>query len=68
MVQMVMELSTLKTHYQTEKEGADRIENLDQLVNAAVCLCRKKALAKMRRHCRPRAEKHGFQQRRCADH
>jgi DNA helicase-2/ATP-dependent DNA helicase PcrA len=35
MVQIVIELSTLKTHYQTEKEGADRIENLDQLVNAA---------------------------------
>jgi DNA helicase-2/ATP-dependent DNA helicase PcrA len=31
----VLDISTLLTHYQTEKEGADRIENLEQLVNAA---------------------------------
>lgn len=35
MVKVVLDLSTLLTHYQTEKEGADRIENLEQLVNAA---------------------------------
>ena len=35
MVKIVLEVSTLLTHYQTEKEGADRIENLEQLVNAA---------------------------------
>ncbi len=35
MVQVVLDLSNLLTHYQTEKEGADRIENLEQLVNAA---------------------------------
>ncbi len=35
MVQVVLELSTLLAHYQTEKEGADRIENLEQLVSAA---------------------------------
>ncbi len=35
MVQVVLELSTLLTHYQNEKEGADRVENLEQLVNAA---------------------------------
>lgn len=35
MVQVVLERSTLLTHYQTEKEGADRIENLEQLVSAA---------------------------------
>ena len=35
MVKIVLDLSTLITHYQTEKEGADRIENLEQLVNAA---------------------------------
>lgn len=35
MVQVVLDLSTLITHYQSEKEGADRIENLEQLVNAA---------------------------------
>lgn len=36
MVQVVLERSTLMSHYQTEKEGADRIENLEQLVNAAM--------------------------------
>uniref|UniRef100_UPI00374D6CF4 3'-5' exonuclease n=1 Tax=Undibacterium sp. TaxID=1914977 RepID=UPI00374D6CF4 len=35
MVQIVLEVSSLIEHYQTEKEGADRIENLEQLVNAA---------------------------------
>ncbi|GGX45406.1 UvrD-helicase domain-containing protein [Undibacterium squillarum] len=36
MVDMVLERSQLKQHYLTEKEGADRVENLEQLVNAAV--------------------------------
>jgi len=31
----VIEFSGLKTHYQAEKEGRDRLENLDELVNAA---------------------------------
>jgi DNA helicase-2/ATP-dependent DNA helicase PcrA len=31
----VLDLSTLLLHYQNEKEGADRIENLEQLVSAA---------------------------------
>jgi DNA helicase II / ATP-dependent DNA helicase PcrA len=35
MVQIVLESSGLMAHYQNEKEGADRIENLEQLVNAA---------------------------------
>jgi DNA helicase-2/ATP-dependent DNA helicase PcrA len=35
MVKVVLDLSSLLTHYQTEKEGADRIENLEQLINAA---------------------------------
>ncbi len=35
MVQITLEKSTLITHYQGEKEGADRIENLEQLVSAA---------------------------------
>ncbi|MCW5625143.1 MAG: UvrD-helicase domain-containing protein, partial [Burkholderiales bacterium] len=34
-VEHVVDGSSLKTHYQSEKEGADRIENLDELVNAA---------------------------------
>lgn len=35
MVKVVLEASQLMAHYQNEKEGADRIENLEQLVNAA---------------------------------
>ncbi len=35
MVRVVLERSTLLTHYEKEKEGADRIENLEQMVNAA---------------------------------
>jgi DNA helicase II / ATP-dependent DNA helicase PcrA len=35
MVQIVLDASGLITHYQNEKEGADRIENLEQLVSAA---------------------------------
>ena len=34
-VEIVVEKSSLKEHYKTEREGADRIENLDELVNAA---------------------------------
>ncbi|OAI51755.1 DNA helicase II [Betaproteobacteria bacterium SCGC AG-212-J23] len=34
-VGIVVEKSGLKEHYKTEREGADRIENLDELVNAA---------------------------------
>jgi len=36
MVQVVLDMSGLITHYQNEREGADRIENLEQLVNAAM--------------------------------
>ncbi|MFC7289758.1 UvrD-helicase domain-containing protein [Herminiimonas glaciei] len=35
MVQVVIDASGLITHYQNEKEGADRIENLEQVVSAA---------------------------------
>jgi DNA helicase-2/ATP-dependent DNA helicase PcrA len=35
MVQVTIDKSGLITHYQGEKEGADRIENLEQLVSAA---------------------------------
>jgi DNA helicase-2/ATP-dependent DNA helicase PcrA len=35
MVRVVLEGSGLLAHYQLEKEGADRIENLEQMVNAA---------------------------------
>ncbi|QAU35739.1 UvrD-helicase domain-containing protein [Janthinobacterium sp. 17J80-10] len=36
MVQVVLDMSGLLQHYQNEKEGADRIENLEQLVSAAM--------------------------------
>lgn len=35
MVRVVLDASGLIAHYQAEKEGADRIENLEQMVNAA---------------------------------
>ncbi len=35
MVQVVLDASGLIAHYRAEKEGADRVENLEQLVNAA---------------------------------
>ncbi len=34
-VEQVLELSGLRAHYQAEKEGQDRLANLDELVNAA---------------------------------
>jgi len=34
-VEQVLERSGLRAHYQTEKEGQDRLANLDELVNAA---------------------------------
>ena len=34
-VEQVLERSGLRTHYQNEKEGQDRLANLDELVNAA---------------------------------
>lgn len=35
MVKVVLEASTLIPYYETQKDGADRVENLTQLVNAA---------------------------------
>lgn len=35
MVKIVIEASTLMMHYRSDKDGADRIENLEQLVSAA---------------------------------
>jgi DNA helicase-2/ATP-dependent DNA helicase PcrA len=34
-IEHVIEASGLKAHYQSEKEGADRLENLAELINAA---------------------------------
>ncbi|MDQ3196456.1 MAG: UvrD-helicase domain-containing protein [Burkholderiales bacterium] len=36
----VVEASGLKTHYRNDREGADRLENLDELVNAATSFVR----------------------------
>ena len=35
-VEHVIERSGLRSHYQNEKEGADRVANLDELVNASI--------------------------------
>ena len=35
LVAHVIELSGLRAHYQNEKEGAERLDNLDELINAA---------------------------------
>jgi DNA helicase II / ATP-dependent DNA helicase PcrA len=35
MVEQVLELSGLRAHYQNEKEGQERISNLDEIINAA---------------------------------
>ncbi|WP_374246039.1 UvrD-helicase domain-containing protein [Zoogloea sp.] len=35
MVDHVIEMSGLRAHYQNEKEGQERLENLDELINAA---------------------------------
>lgn len=45
MVQTVIERSGLMLHYQKEKEGADRIENLEQMVNAAVLFLSEEGIA-----------------------
>ncbi len=40
-IEHVIEESGLKAHYQAEKEGADRLENLAELINAAADLRRR---------------------------
>ncbi|AJP47634.1 DNA helicase [Rugosibacter aromaticivorans] len=35
LIDHVLELSGLRTHYQNEKEGQERLSNLDELINAA---------------------------------
>jgi len=42
-IEHVIEHSGLKAHYRNEKEGADRIENLDELVNAAAVFVNERA-------------------------
>ncbi len=43
-VEYVIEASGLKAHYTAEKDGRERIENLDELVNAAESFVREAAL------------------------
>ncbi len=45
MVEQTIEVSGLIGHYQTEKEGQDRIENLRELVNAAVAFLSEERIA-----------------------
>jgi DNA helicase-2/ATP-dependent DNA helicase PcrA len=44
-VEAVIAKSGLVEHYQTEREGADRIENLEELVNAAAAFTEEERLA-----------------------
>ena len=44
LVQVVLDRSTLISHYRNEKEGADRIENLEQLVSAATLFLSEESL------------------------
>jgi DNA helicase-2/ATP-dependent DNA helicase PcrA len=44
LVQRVLEMSMLIQHYQTEKEGADRLENLEQLISAAALFMREEGI------------------------
>ncbi len=45
MVEQTIDASGLITHYQSEKEGQDRIENLRELVNAAVAFLSEERVA-----------------------
>jgi DNA helicase II / ATP-dependent DNA helicase PcrA len=44
-VEHLLEASGLVNHYRTEREGADRIENLNELVNAAAVFTQEEGLA-----------------------
>ena len=44
-VKLVVEKSGLIAHYKTEREGADRVENLEELVNAAAAFVQEEGLA-----------------------
>jgi len=45
LVDHVVELSSLREHYKTEKEGQDRLANLDELVNAAASFVAEEGVA-----------------------
>ena len=44
-VEHMLERSGLRAHYQKEKDGADRLENLDELVNAAAGFIQEEGLS-----------------------
>ncbi|MEF9996274.1 MAG: 3'-5' exonuclease [Burkholderiaceae bacterium] len=44
-VQVVLDRSTLIAHYRNDREGADRIENLEELVNAAAAFTQEEGYA-----------------------
>ncbi len=45
LVEHVVELSGLRSHYQNDKEGQDRLANLDELVNAAISFVAEEGIA-----------------------
>jgi DNA helicase-2/ATP-dependent DNA helicase PcrA len=47
LVGKVIEMSGLMAHYRTEREGADRIENLEELVNAAAVFVQEEELTQV---------------------
>ena len=60
MVRVVLEASGLLTHYGNEKEGADRIENLEQMVNAATQFVQEEGFGQgAPAHLGPRARRAG---------
>ena len=50
MVEHMLEASGLNAHYKAEREGAERLENLNELITAAAVF----ASEKLRRHARRR--------------
>jgi DNA helicase-2/ATP-dependent DNA helicase PcrA len=49
-VDHLLEKSGLRQHYLAEKEGQDRLENLDELINAAASFVAKRAIPSRRGH------------------
>jgi DNA helicase-2/ATP-dependent DNA helicase PcrA len=61
LVEEALDLSQLRTHYETEKEGADRVENLNEVVNAATAFMQEEedgALAAFLTHASLEAGEH----------
>jgi DNA helicase-2/ATP-dependent DNA helicase PcrA len=41
-IDRIIDRSGLRQHYLADKEGQDRLENLDELINAATASCTKR--------------------------